>query len=358
MKAHLLMACLLIAFSVQAQFSVENYFNDPVSFSYEVCHTRIEKKKEVKSCYVYKYVVRIKGAQFRVTTITKNPNGNEINANMASYVEGNLSSIFFITSKVEKLVLSPGETSTPADIYYLTLREKSGEPWFSDVSEFFGTKGTSDVRMYFPSAKAAEEAKTLLQTYAEMQLRQNDAWSYQVLQDIPDSKCDAKGSRYVSKNYGYTLCLESNETAEELSYSKLNYNYLKDFTRVKGYSDLPFYIFSIDYKTEPDSILVFNKTEEEFFDKMGAANIVKKEIYVDKYTAPDTPGSHGTYVRGYTVTLKNEAEVNIIFNYKLGGNSRFDALCFAYMAPTGLEGAGYSFRNSALLSECVVLTFK
>ncbi len=357
MKTTFVFLCTLIAFSVQAQFNVENYFTGSVSFSFEDCSLKTVKKKEVKSCKTYKYIARINGEQFRLTEIQVWPNGQIMNTNMASYVEGNLSSISFIQSTIEKMQPVSGYTINPADIYYLKLRVKDGKPLFKDVTEFFATTGTSSVSMYFPSYAAAEQAKTLLQNIADINSRAANGPNL-VLQDIPVSKCSDKASRFVNKNYGYTLCLEQNETANEKTYSKYNHTYLKDFTTVSGYSDLPFYIFSIDFKNEPDSILVFNKTEQEFFDKLGAATILKKEIYMDKYTKASSPGEHNSYFRGYDVTLASGAEAIICFDYLLDGNRKFDALCFAYMAPTGLEGAGYSFRNLALMEECVVLTFK
>jgi hypothetical protein len=184
----------------------------------------------------------------------------------------------------------------------------------------------------------------------------NKAATGGVLQDLPVSKCNEKGTRYVNKDYGFTLCLLAEETAAEVTYSKHNYQYLKDATTIKGYSDLPFFIYPIKFKPEKDTLAVFKKFEAEFFDKLGDG-VLKKDIYLDEYTKATAYAAHGYYFRGYNVTLKGGGEAKICFEYLTEGNTKFDALCFAYMAPDGLAGAGYSFRNSALLLESVVLKF-
>jgi hypothetical protein len=344
--------------SASAQFDVVQYFSDPVSFSFEACSSGPLKKGQAHYCNTINSVVRIIGEQFKITeSSVKTQSGKEssINADQLDYVEGNISSIDFYRSTINKhKENSSTNTTTPAEVYELRLMAKNEGPWFADQSRYFGRKGVYSTYLYFPSYKAAQEAKDFLESLNEINTRANAGG---VLQELPGSKCDAKGSRYVNKDYGYTLCLMTEETAAELTYSKYNYQYLKDFTTIKGYSDLPFYVCPIKFNLEKDSLAVFKKFEAEFFNRLGDA-VTKKEIYLDNHTKASAITAHGSYFRGYNVTLKGGGEAHICFEYMTEGNTKFDALCFAYMSPGGLSGAGYSFRNSALLLESVVLTFK
>ena len=177
------------------------------------------------------------------------------------------------------------------------------------------------------------------------------------LQELPEAKCFEEQQRYVNNQYGYTLCLDIKETAEEMTYAKSNPLYLVDFTTIKGYSDLPIYIFPVDYKRKKDSLVMFRNYEDEFFARMGTANISKKDLDKNTYTAA-TDTKPASYFRRYAITLSSGDEAVVCFTYLLQGNSKFDALCIAYMAPTTLIGAGYAFRSAALESQFVILSFK
>lgn len=361
MKFILLVLSFTLTISVSAQFDVAKYFSDSVSFSYTACSSGPLKKGQAHYCNTVKFVARVTGDNFRFTeSSVKSQSGKEssINADQLDYVEGNLSSIDFYRSTIAKHTEnSSTTTTTPAEIYLLTLKVKDNVPWFADQSRYFGRKGTYSTSMYFPSQRAAQEAKYFLENLKDIYAKAGKAATGGVLQDIPDSKCDAKGTRYVNKEYGFTLCLLPEETTGELSYTKNNFQYLKDVTTVKGYSDLPLYVCPISFKSEKDSLEVFKKFEAEFFGRLGDG-VVKKEIYMDEYTKKTAYSTYGYYFRGYTITLKGGGEAKVGFQYITKGNTKFDALCFAFMAPGGLAGAGYSFRNSALLLESVVLTFK
>lgn len=365
MKLILLFLSLQITLAGKAQFDVVKYFSDSISFSYEACTSVKEKKKESKSCTIVKSVVRNYGEQIRVTLI-RVKNGEVSNEDRKNYEEGDLSSIDFYNSEIVahkefNAVYDKKEYTgftTPAEVYELRLKAYYYKPGFASVSKYFGRSSALAIYMYFPSYSAAQEAKTFLQTLAKINAETNRIAAGGTLQALPVSECGAKDTRYVNKTYGFTLCLDAKETAADLTYEKYNYQYLKDFVLIKGYSDLPFYVCPVSFKGEKDSMVIFKKFEAEFFDKIGADKISKKEIYLDRYTKADATTAHGSHFRGYNVTLKSGEEIKICFEYMLDGNSKFDAICFAYMSPGGLEGAGYSFRNSALLLQTGVLSFK
>lgn len=356
----LILSCT-ITISASAQFDVAKYFSDPVSFTYESCSSGPVKKGQANYCTTVKYVARIIGDRFRVTeSSVKLQNGKEssINADQLDYIEGEISSINFYASTIVKHIEnSSTNTTTPTEIFLLNLKVKDNAPWFADQSRYFGRKGISSIYMYFPSYKAAQEGKDFLESQKSINANSNKPVTGGILQGLPDSKCNIKGTRYINKNYGFTMCLTAEETASDLSYSKYNFQYLKDFTLVKGYSDLPFYVCPIDFKSEKDSLVVFKKFEAEFFEKVGDI-VVNKEIYLDQYTPKTNYSTHGSYFRGYKITLKGGGEGILGFEYLTEGNTKFDALCFAFMAPSGMSTAVYSLHNSVLLLESVVLKFK
>jgi hypothetical protein len=178
-----------------------------------------------------------------------------------------------------------------------------------------------------------------------------------VLPALPPSKCTGKSNRYVNSKYGFTLCVPNDETASDLSFAKFNHVYLKDFVSIKGTSGLPSFVFPIAFSGEKDSLLVFKKFEAEIFERYGDA-IASRNLSTEKYTKPDGQGKAGTYSRVYDITLKAGGNGKFDFTYRMGGNQTFNALCFAYMAPAGIEGMSYALFNEARLLECVVLQFK
>lgn len=346
-----------LAFTAQAQFDAAKYFSDSVSFSYQECRASIVRKKEVMTCSNYKFFNRIIGTQFTTTQIMYWPNKTIVNEGRTEYDGGTFSSIDFNRSTIKPLY-QYNTVTTPEQVYVLTLKGKDPQHWFARVSKYFPLKAIEEIRLYFPSINAAQETKDYLKLMRDIFQGGAKRGEGLTLQILPAAKCFEKQQRYVNEKFGYTLCLDGEEKAEEKTFAKFNHKYLTEFTTITGYSDLPFYIFPVDYKRQNDSLAIFKNYEDEFFQRLGTASIVKKELDKNIYTPTKDRNKPASYFRRYFITLSSGDEAVICFNYLLQGNSMFDALCIGYMAPTTLIGAGYAFRSAALESQCVLLSFK
>jgi hypothetical protein len=175
---------------------------------------------------------------------------------------------------------------------------------------------------------------------------------------VPASECSTKNVRYINNKFGFTLCLPPAATTEALKSTKNKTDYLKDFIIIKGISALPYFVYPILFKSETDSLSVYKKFESEFFDRLGTDKILKKEVDYSKYKGPSDIATYPSYYRRYKVTMASGVETEIGFEYLHVGNNKFDALCFAYIAPGGEEGWSYSLHNSVLLLESIILKAK
>ncbi|MEP7264430.1 MAG: hypothetical protein ABI772_08030 [Bacteroidota bacterium] len=359
MKILLIAASLLISINVSAQVDPLKYFTDAVSFSFDQNVVTIKRGRETKVTTNCKYIARIEDDQIKLTEMSVT--GKEVNnADGKIYMSGEIANLNLNKIVIEDISepdyvtdkMTIKHSTIPAVVFRLALEPVFGLPPFSTYNESVYVSSSNTLYMYFPSQAAAEEVLTLLKAKQEDIKRGYKEVSRTFEDFVPTSNCGTASKRYINKKYGFTLCLDEKENAEELSYENYNYQFLKDFVLVKGFSDLPFYICPIINKTENDVKVLFTTFEDEFFDRIGAQNFTSKTIYKDEHKDAVAPDGKETQFRGYTIMLTTGDEANVCFEYLLGGSVRFQALCFAYMAPPGIPGLSYSFKNSARILEC------
>ena len=155
----------LQAISAHAQFDAKKYFTDSVSFTYQSCFTKKEKKKEVKVWGDEKCIAKLVFDSVRIYMVTVYP-GSTTNTSMRKYVKVNIGDIDYNHSEIKKHVGFGGETN-PATFYELHLKAKDDKHWFKSYSEFFATSFVEEAEMNFATYDDANAAKSYLEGLAK-----------------------------------------------------------------------------------------------------------------------------------------------------------------------------------------------